>query len=268
MTRIVPALIFLAALTPSIHLSAQDATSPPAGMKKASSGGGSSIQFGIKTGANFLIGSMKLQPEPKEAPTNPKGLGLQFGAYAKVPFSDMVGLRPELTFSFRRAKSEATQTTNYTNEPIDQQGNTFTGKVVAKQETDQRLQYFQVNIPLTINPSTNFRVMAGPAFGILMGGKVNTDVTTDQTGTFNGNQNADANSFTTEEKKGSAATKNFTKFEMAVVAGVGYELDMGLDFDLRFYRAIVPTFDESEGTARTRFWSNLIEFSVGYTFGN
>ena len=268
MTRIVPALLFAAALAPSAHVFAQDATSPPAGVMRSGGGGGSSTRFGIKTGANFLIGSMKLQPEPKEAPTNPKGLGLHFGAYAKVEFSDMVGLRPELTFSFRRAKSDQTSTNEYTNVVIDQQGNTFTGKVVTKIETDQRLQYFQVNLPLAVNASENFRVMLGPAFGILMGGKVNTDTNIDQTGTFNGNQNGDATSFTTEEKKGSAATKNFTKFEMAVVAGVGYELDMGLDFDLRFYRAIVPTYDQSEGSARTRFWTNLIEFSLGYTIGN
>ena len=267
MTRIVPTLMILAALSTSMHLSAQDATSPPGGVRK-SGGGGSSTQFGIKAGANFLIGSMKLQPEPKEAPTNPKGLGLHFGAYAKVPFSDMVGLRPEVTFSFRRAKSETTNTQTYNNVVIDQNNNTFTGKVVTKVETDQRLQYFQVNLPLAINATDNFRVMVGPAFGILMGGKVNTDQNVDQTGTFNNTINADTTTFSTEEKKGSAATKKFTKFEMAVVAGVGYELDMGLDFDLRFYRAIVPTFDESEGSARTRFWTNLIEFSLGFTFGN
>ena len=55
---------------------------------------------------------------------------------------------------------------------------------------------------------------------------------------------------------------------MAVVAGFGYELDMGLDFDLRYYRAIVPTQDISEATVRYKAFTNMVELSLGFTFGN
>jgi hypothetical protein len=118
------------------------------------------VQFGIKLGGNYLIASQSISPTPKEAPPTPKGLGLQFGAYAKIPFSDLVGLRPELGFSFRRAKSDQSITNNV---PVVDQNNQQIGSADLTTETkiDQRLQYFQLAAPLTLNPSTNFRVMVG-----------------------------------------------------------------------------------------------------------
>ena len=52
------------------------------------------------------------------------------------------------------------------------------------------------------------------------------------------------------------------------MAGVGYTLPVGLDLDLRFYRSMVTTYDESEGSSRYRIWTNLVEFALGYTFGS
>ena len=54
--------------------------------------------------------------------------------------------------------------------------------------------------------------------------------------------------------------------EMAAMAGVGYTL-IGLDLDLRYYRGLSTTFDQSQGSSRYRIWSNLVEFAVGWTFG-
>lgn len=225
-------------------------------------------QFGIKVGGNYLIASQTISPEPKDALPTPKGLGLQFGAYAKVPFSDMVGLRPELGFSFRRAKTDNSTTATL---PVVDQNNQQIGSadVTTQEKVDQRLQYFQIAALLTLNPSTNFRVMAGPAIGFLMGGKLNEETTqTVSNGTANGQPFTQDPTFTATEKKGSAAIKDFKKAEVAVVAGFGYELDMGLDFDLRYYRAIVPTQDISEATVRYKAFTNMVELSLGYTFGN
>jgi hypothetical protein len=226
------------------------------------------VQFGIKAGANYLIASQTITPQPKDPLPTPKGLGLHFGSYAKIPFSEMVGLRPELVFSFRRAKSSGS--TTQTGLQLVDQNNQQVGTVDLTTETnsDQRLQYFQLALPLTLNPSPNFRVMCGPAIGFLMGGKLNEDVTQTIKGTANGQPYNPEPTFQASEKKGSAATKDFTKAEVAVVAGVGYELGMGVDFDLRYYRAIVPTQDISQSSVRYKAFSNLIEFSVGYTFGN
>ncbi len=231
------------------------------------------VGIGIKVGTNYVIGSMKIQPDPKEPPTNPKGLGLSFGGYAEIPFSDMVGLRPELTFSFRRMLTEQTVTVEHNNVQavIDNQQGTFTGKEVQTTETDQRLNYFQINAPIMISPSSGFRVMAGPAFGILMGGKRNTDTNYEIDGTFTVNgQNTTINpdpTFTTEEKKGSAAIRDFRKMEVMALLGVGYTLPIGFDMDLRYYRGIVTNYDESEGSSRFRVWTNMIEFALGWTFG-
>jgi len=225
-------------------------------------------QFGIKVGGNYLIASQSISPEPKDPLETPKGLGLHFGGYAKIPFSDMVGLRPEVGFSFRRAKTDGSVTTKA--QVVDQNNQVIgSADVTTQTKVDQRLQYFQIAAPLTLNPSTNFRVMVGPAIGFLMGGKLNEDVTvTVSNGTANNQPFTQDPTFTATEKKGSAATKDFKKAEVAVVAGGGYELDMGLDFDLRYYRAIVPTQDISEASQRYKAFTNMVEFSIGYTFGN
>lgn len=234
------------------------------------------VQFGIKAGANYLIMAQKLQPEPKNAPTSPKGLGLMFGAYVEIPFSDMVGIRPELGFSFRRAKFELAENKSYTNtvEFSQDQQSLFTGTRDFTLETDQRLSYFQINVPLTLRPTEGFRIMLGPSINFLMGGKQNVDQTTTFKGTLSPPQGqqgqvqqVDQQDFVTTKKKGSAATKDWTKAEIAAVVGVGYTLDVGFDMDLRYYRGLSPCYDRSEGKARTRYWTNLIEFSVGWTFG-
>lgn len=232
------------------------------------------IRVGGKVGVNYFIGSMKIQPEPKEPPTTPKGLGLVFGAYMELPFSDLVGLRPELCFSFRKAKSETTINNTLTNNNQVTGGNgTYTGSQDYLEESDQRLTYFQINAPLTFSPSEGLRIMLGPSINFLMGGKVNTDETTTYKGTITGQQGqqgdvaVDEQIFETTKKKGSAAIKDFKKAEVDVMAGIGYTLPVGLDMDLRFYRGLSTTYDHSEGKSRTRLSTNLIEFSVGWTFG-
>lgn len=225
-------------------------------------------QFGIKVGGNYLIASQSVSPEPKESLATPKGLGLQFGAYAKIPFSEMVGLRPELGFSFRRAKTDNSTTEKL---PVVDQNNQQVGSadVTTQTKGDQRLSYFQIAALISINPSTNFRVMVGPAMGFLMGGKYNEEQTvTVANGTVNGQPFTQDPQFTATSKKGSAAIKDFKKAEVAAVAGFGYELDMGLDFDLRYYRAIVPTQDISQSTFRYKAFTNMVELSLGFTFGN
>lgn len=232
------------------------------------------VQAGIKLGGNYVVLSQSISPEPKESVDTPTGLGLQFGGYVKVPFSDLVGIRPEMGFSFRRMKSENTKVVKdlpLYDQNTQQQVGKYTSTTVTK--SDQRLQYFELALPLTINPSSNFRVMVGPAISFLMGGKQNQDVTVTENGSYTLQGQAPTTwapdpTFTATTKKGSAATKDFKKAEVAVVVGGGYELDMGLDFDLRYYRAIVPTQDISQSTSHYKAFTNMVEFSIGYTFGS
>ena len=112
--------------------------------------------------------------------------------------------------------------------------------------------------------------MVGPSFNFLMGGKQTEDVTYTLKGTFTPNggqaQQVNVDNFETTDKKGSAAIKNFRKADVAVMAGVGYTLDVGFDVDLRYYRSLSTTYDESSGNARFRLWTNLVELSLGWTF--
>lgn len=221
-------------------------------------------RFGVKAGLNYVIASQKIEPEPKDAPSTPKGLGMQFGGFAQLSFSDQLGLRPELLFSFRKLVSKDTQTNTLTYQ--DQQGNQGQGTQTLTTESDTRLSYIEIPAPLCFTPNENLRIMAGPAFGLILSAKTTSDVTQNDKVTIAG-QNYDETNFTTTTTKGSTALKPYTKFEVAAVAGMGYTLDMGLDLDLRFYRAIVTSFDLKEGNARNRAWTNMIEFSVGYAFG-
>lgn len=234
------------------------------------------IRFGGRVGTNFLIASQKIQPDPKNAPTTPKGLGLVFGGYAEIPFSDLVGIRPDLSFSFRKAKNELSISNTLTNNTdVTNGAGAYTGSQDFKGVNDQRLSYFQINLPLMLKPSDGLRIMVGPSVNFLMGGKLNTDETTSFKGTVTGQnqqgqqvtQSIDQQDFQTTKKTGSAAIKDFKKAEVDVVAGLGYTLPVGFDMDLRFYRSLTTTYDHSEGTARTRYWTNLVEFSVGWTFG-
>lgn len=236
------------------------------------------ISFGGKVGANYAIGSQKIQPTLKDMPSTPKGLGMSFAAYMQVPFSDLVGIRPELGFSFRRLRSEIAVNTAFNNQQVtftNNQGQqipgTFTGDQDVRSETDQRLTYFQVNAPLMITPSEGLRLMAGPSFNFLMGGKQNTDVTATVKGTFTPQgqpgQTIDQEQFEATKKKGGAAIKNYRKADVMVMAGIGYTLPVGFDMDLRYYRSLGTTYDESVGTRRHRIWTNLVELSLGWTFG-
>lgn len=231
------------------------------------------VRVGGKVGANYAIGSQTIQPNPKDPPTDPKGLGMQFGAYIEVPFSDLVGIRPELAFSFRKMKMEESNTIQHQNVPanVNNQTGTFTGSQEIVTETDQRLTYFQVNAPLTISPAEGLRIMVGPSFNFLMGGRQNIDVTAIAKGQFTpqGGQasTVEIEEFETSKKKGSSAIRDFRKADIMAMAGIGYTLDIGFDMDLRYYRSLSTTFDRSQGSSRHRIWTNLIEFSLGWTFG-
>jgi|GEM_PF-1280068 len=234
------------------------------------------VRVGGRVGTNYLIASQKIQPDPKDTPTNPKGLGMVFGPYIEIPFSDLVGIRPELGFSFRRGKSETTNNMSLTNNTEVTGGNgAYTGTRDYKLENDQRLTYFQLNAPLTLAPTEGLRIMFGPSLNFLMGGRSNVDETYTWKGNITGqNQQGqqvtvpiDEQNFESSKKKGSAAIKDFKKADIAGMAGIGYTLPVGFDMDLRFYRGLTTTYDRSEGNARTRFWTNLVEFSVGWTFG-
>lgn len=230
------------------------------------------VTFGGKVGTNFLLSSQKMQPEPKNAPTNPKGLGLSFGGFVGIPFSDLVGIRPELEFSFRKGKSTASENQTFSQaDGATLNGAPFVGQQDILTEDDQRTSYFMLNVPLTLSPADGLRVMVGPSLNFLMGGKKNTDVTTTIKGTVTNQgqqgQPVDDENFTATKRKGSAAIKDFKKADIMVMAGVGYTLPVGFDMDLRYYRSLSTTYDRSEGKARTRIWTNLIELSIGWQFG-
>ena len=221
------------------------------------------VGFGAKGGVNYIIASQTIEPAPKTDPSTPSGLGFQFGGFSQITLSDNIALRPELIFSFRKAVSDQTSS-----EPVtyqDQQGNQGNGTQTITQKTDTRLSYFQIPVALCFTPSENLRIMLGPSFNFLMSAKTTADVTQNDKVTIGG-QNYDETTFQSTVTQGSAASKYYSGTEIMAMAGGGYRLDFGLDLDLRFYRAIITTYDQAQPNSRVRAWANLIEFSLGYQF--
>jgi hypothetical protein len=68
---------------------------------------------------------------------------------------------------------------------------------------------------------------------------------------------------------GSATTtdnKDFYKgMDMAIVTGVGYQLESGLNFDFRFAYGLVPVFDFA---GASKIHNVNLQFTAGYTLGN
>ena len=170
------------------------------------------VRVGGKVGANYFIGGQKIQPDPKDPPTNPKGLGLAFGAYVEIPFSDMVGIRPELEFSFRKLLTEQSVTQKFDNTQVTYNGQpaTFTGEQTILTETDQRLSYFQINAPITLTPTEGLRVMIGPSFGFLMSASV-MRMSRHHQGTLNGNTSLIERR--KRRRKRQAATNDFKRWK-------------------------------------------------------
>ncbi|HEX2617714.1 MAG TPA: porin family protein [Flavobacteriales bacterium] len=217
------------------------------------------LSIGAKAGLNYTIESVSIDPEPDEKPDNGSGIGFHVGGFLQYNFSDMLGIRPELLYSMRGFQADETTTTVFAI------GNQVT-TVKNTAENKSSYSYIEVPILLSIQPSEAFSIHVGPGFGLLMGGKVKSEGTMETTVVDGGDVTTSTSSFSVEAS-GSNVTDGLRKLEIAAVIGLGYQLESGLGFNLRYWRGLNSINEDTDlGGTEVKYNTNLFQFSVCYAF--
>ncbi len=216
------------------------------------------LNIGAKAGLNYTIVNTMIDPEPDESPESASGIGFHLGGYLQYNFSDMLGIRPELLYSARGFQEDQSSTTSY-----DVFGTTYTTETTS--DNKSTYSYLEIPILLAIQPSEKFAIHVGPGFGMLMGGKVKSSGETTTTTTSGGSTTTSTTSFD-EEYSGSDVTDGLNKLEIAAVVGLGYQLESGLGFNLRYWRGLNTLNEETEPFPgiEVKQNTNLIQFSVTF----
>lgn len=106
-----------------------------------------------------------------------------------------------------------------------------------------RLNYSYINIPFlgSIMIAPGFSIEVGPQLGILISAKI-------------------------KDKNETESLKDNTyPFEMAIVSGLNYELESGLNFGLRNNYGLSNTYKNDPGEYLS-LRNMVVQFSIGYTF--
>ncbi|MBK7554868.1 MAG: PorT family protein [Flavobacteriales bacterium] len=216
--------------------------------------------MGGKLGLNYTLISTMVDPEPDEAPDQGSGIGFHIGGYVQLAISEHVGVRPEVMYSIRGFQEDRISTTSYTG-PF---GTTITDRSESKNRT--AYNYLEVPLLLSFQPNKKFGIQVGPGFGLLMSGRVkrsgsNTNTVTD------GNSSIVTTSDFDETISGSDVTDGLRKLEVGAVVGMIYETASGVNFGLRYWRGLnTINEDTSFGDATVKSYTNLIQFSLGFSF--
>ncbi len=217
------------------------------------------MTIGAKAGLNYTSIGTKIDPEPDEKPEASSGIGFHLGGFLQYNLSDKIGLRPELMYSIRGFKDENTTSTT----------NTFFGTTTTTETTSEdkgNYSYLEIPLLLAYNASENFSIHVGPGFGLLMGGKVKSEGESTTT-TTTGSTTTTTTSSYSGEASGSDVTDGMRKMELGAVIGLGYQLESGLGFNLRYWRGLNTVNEETDfGGVEVKSNTNLIQFSVTYAF--
>lgn len=217
------------------------------------------LNIGAKVGLNYTSIGTKIDPEPDEKPDATSGIGFHLGGYLQYNLSDKIGLRPELLYSIRGFKDESSTSSSQT---------LFGTTIVTETTSEDKGNYSYVEVPLLLayNVSENFAIHVGPGIGLLMGGKVKSEGETTTTTTTGGSSTTTTSSYS-GEASGSDVTEGVRKMELGAVIGLGYQLESGLGFNLRYWRGLNTVNEETDfGGVEVKSNTNLIQFSVSYAF--
>ncbi len=151
--------------------------------------------------------------------------GLVAGGFAKFQLSEKLAFQPELLYSAQGVKGS-----EYV-EDIDE-------------IADYTMKFDYLNVPLMfkVYPTTGFSIQAGPQVGFLLSAKAKVEAL-----------GMDIEQDMKDEVKSLDFGLNF---------GIGYELPMGLGFDVRYNLGLstVPDYDEADGK------NSVIQLTASYAF--
>lgn len=189
------------------------------------------ITFGAKAGPTFSIYTLSEGddfPEGEELGDSENGIGFHLGVYGALPVGEKSEILVEALFQARNLQAEESYTIL---------GFTTT------MEITQNLNYLSIPVMYGYLFNDNFHVHIGPQFNVFLGGKMEADGL--------------------GEVSGDDFNDNFKTFELGLGIGAVYNLDMGLNFGLRYSRGLTDIQEENDMDF-TNINSNLIEFSIGY----
>ncbi|WP_304158004.1 porin family protein, partial [Mesonia mobilis] len=167
--------------------------------------------------------------------------GLHIGAIAELMLTESFSIQPELLYSMQGAKSEYSD--SYTEMGVT---------VTESGEAELKLDYIVLPILAKYYITEGFSVQAGPQVGFLMSAKAEGDYTATAMGT------SVSESFS-EDVKDELSTVDF-----GVSAGLGYDLDMGVFFQARYYLGLSNIYDVESDNFSVQ--NNVLQVSVGYKF--
>ncbi|MBX2980527.1 MAG: PorT family protein [Flavobacteriales bacterium] len=221
------------------------------------------VDIGAKAGLNYnTLGAAKGSQYPAgiDDPEGENGIGFHLGGYLHIPFSDKVGFRPEVLFSTRNVKDNVNETESL---------NVGQAQITVATTGDAKLNVSYIDVPLllAITPTEGFGIHVGPVVGLRMGFKNEFDITQATTTTVNGQSSVDTERFT-----GTSSNDTGVRgLDLGLALGLGYEMESGLNFGVRFSRSLTSLNDDSlngalGSTNFVKYNYNVLQVSVGYTF--
>jgi len=161
-----------------------------------------------------------------DAPDSDNGIGWHVGAYLEKNFNDLIGIRPELVLSSRGIQ----KTIEVQGENTDITGSSL---------------FLEIPVLLNLTISPNFSAHVGPEFDLLMSNTVKIDG---------------------EKDDDHSTTDGKNTFLIGAAIGVFYELDMGLNFSLRYVYDFTQTNEDEKGDFGYKEKMSLLQLSAGYSF--
>ena len=200
------------------------------------------ISYGVKAGVNFANFGGDVDESSSRT-------GFHVGAVVELPISETFSIQPEVVFSQQGAQ-------------VDSSTESVISGVTTRTttENEQTLNYINVPVLAKYYIMEGLSLEVGPQVGFLVSAKSKFDSTS--TATFGGTSNSTSASGETDNKDG------FKSVDFSAVAGVGYELPMGLFFQARYQVGISSVLEDSEGldSQDISTTNQVLSLSVGFKF--
>ena len=208
-------------------------------------------EYGAKLGGNYgIISVHNVVASPTANNINPKGFGFHGGGYVLYKFTEKIGARAEALVSYI--------STNVTN-------TTEISAFIANNKTERndKTNYTYISVPLMANYGLgkHFSFQLGPQFSFMSSYKDNYDMTNTTTYTsFFFSQPP-----TTTKSSGTNSDMSVIhKWDIAAAGGAIYQMNMGLNFGVRYIRGLNSINSNTSSIAEK--W-NIIQVSIGYLIG-
>jgi opacity protein-like surface antigen len=200
------------------------------------------ISYGVKAGVNFANFGGDVDESSSRT-------GFHVGAVVELPISETFSIQPEVVFSQQGAQVDSSTETNF--------GGVTTRSTT---ENEQTLNYINVPVLAKYYVMEGLSLELGPQVGFLVSAKSKFDSTS--TSTVGGTSTSSSASGETDNKDG------FKSVDFSAVAGVGYELPMGLFFQARYQVGISSVLEDSEGldSQDISTTNQVLSLSVGFKF--